>query len=225
VNRNRQKLQQQLGYSFSDQALLELALTHRSKGSRNNERLEFLGDSLLNFFITDELYARFGKTREGQLSRLRAQLVRGLTLAELANEMNVGPCLILGSGELKSGGQRRESILADAVEALIGAIYLDGGMEACRGRVLAWFEDRLAGLSPDAPVKDAKTRLQEYLQSRGAALPKYNTTEVSGQAHEQTFVIECRIALLDEPVSGSGRSRRLAEQEAAGRALAMLQQD
>lgn len=214
-----------LGYQFTDTALLEQALTHRSCGNHNNERLEFLGDSILNFVIAEALYHQFPKAKEGQLSRLRARLVKGVTLAEIAREMNLGDCLRLGSGELKSGGFNRASILADAVEAIIGAIYLDAGFAACQERVLAWYSARLAELCLSDTHKDAKTRLQEFLQSRKSSLPVYHLTKVEGEAHEQTFYIECEVAMLEQRTLGEGGSRRIAEQQAASQALAKLGQD
>ena len=164
-------LQRKLGYEFRDSSLLTLALTHRSFSGRNNERLEFLGDAVLNFVAGEALFHHFDQAREGQLSRLRARLVKGETLAILARDMDLGNYLRLGSGELKSGGFRRESILADATEAIIGAIYLDGGMDVARERVLAWLEQQFAGLTLVDTNKDSKTRLQEFLQSRGCDLP------------------------------------------------------
>ncbi|MWJ26752.1 ribonuclease III [Halomonas sediminis] len=212
-----------IGYTFSDDALLELAMTHRSFGGRNNERLEFLGDSIVNFVIAEALYQRFPQAREGQLSRLRARLVKGQTLAELAREMSFGECLRLGSGEMKSGGHRRESILADAVEAIIGAIYLDAGMDSVRERVLAWYAERLENISLQDTQKDPKTRLQEFLQSRQAGLPRYDVVLVKGEAHAQMFTVECYIDLLDEHTTGKGPSRRHAEQQAAEDALLHLE--
>jgi len=211
-----------LGHRFADSGLAELALTHRSCGARNNERLEFLGDSILNFVIADALFAKFPDAAEGQLSRLRARLVKGVTLAELAREMQLSEFLRLGAGELKSGGFNRKSILADALEALIGAIYLDAGMETCRGRILAWYRARLADLTLEDTQKDPKTRLQEYLQSRRADLPKYHLLKVEGEAHAQIFHIECEIVTLDTPTPGAGKSRRVAEQNAASAALKAL---
>lgn len=216
------ELAKKLDYTFTDESLIELALTHRSHGKRNNERLEFLGDSILNFVIAEALYARFPEAREGQLSRLRAQLVKGETLAELAREMKLGDYLRLGSGELKSGGFRRDSILADAVEAIIGAIYLDSDMETCRPYILRWYASRLEKTSLQDTQKDSKTRLQEFLQSRKAPLPDYELISVSGEAHKQTFEIRCHVTLLDQPSPGVGSSRRQAEQEAAKYALDAL---
>ncbi|SEI37750.1 ribonuclease-3 [Allopseudospirillum japonicum] len=225
MNKSTKSLSRALGYTFQQDALLELALTHRSYGGHNNERLEFLGDSIINFIIADDLYKRFPKAREGQLSRLRARLVKGVTLAELAREFNLGDYLRLGSGELKSGGYRRESILADAMEAIIGAIYLDAGMETCRERVLAWFKTRLQNLSLNDTQKDPKTRLQEFLQARQQALPRYEVVDVQGESHAQIFSVECYVELLPQPTRGSGSSRRVAEQDAAQAALKLLTQD
>ncbi|MDO6420543.1 ribonuclease III [Amphritea sp. 2_MG-2023] len=215
-------LAKKLGYQFKDESMIELALTHRSHGKRNNERLEFLGDSILNFVIAEALYRRFPEAKEGQLSRLRAQLVKGETLAELAREMKLGDYLRLGSGELKSGGYRRDSILADAVEAIIGAIYLDSNMDSCRPYILGWYQSRLEQTSLLDTKKDSKTRLQEFLQSRRAPLPDYELLSVSGEAHKQTFEIRCAVSLLDKPTEGKGSSRRQAEQNAAKTALDKL---
>ncbi|MEQ5801873.1 ribonuclease III [Halomonas sp. H10-9-1] len=212
-----------LGHDFSDDSLLELAMTHRSFGGRNNERLEFLGDSIVNFVIAEALFRRFPEAREGQLSRLRARLVKGQTLAELAREMSFGEHLRLGSGEMKSGGHRRESILADAVEAIIGAIYLDAGMETVRARILSWYATRLEEISLQDTQKDPKTRLQEFLQSRQVPLPRYEVVSVEGEAHAQTFTVECHVELLDDHTTGIGASRRHAEQQAAEMALKQLE--
>ncbi len=175
------ELARKLNYTFKDESLAELAVTHRSHGKRNNERLEFLGDSILNFVIAEALFKRFPEAKEGQLSRLRAQLVKGETLAEIAREMKLGDYLKLGSGELKSGGFRRDSILADAVEAIIGAIYLDSDMDVCRGYVLRWYKERLEQTNLQNTQKDSKTRLQEFLQSRRVALPEYELMSVEGR--------------------------------------------
>lgn len=215
------KLSQRLGYTFRDESLVLLALTHRSKGTHNNERLEFLGDSILNFVIADDLYRRFGLAKEGKLSRLRARVVKGQTLADVAREFDLGDFLLLGSGELKSGGHRRDSILADTVEALIGAIYLDTGLEAARERILDWFASRLDELSLEDPIKDPKTRLQEFQQGRHMSLPRYQVVAVDGPSNEQVFTVECRIPDLP-PVSADGSSRRAAEQLAAQKLLAEL---
>lgn len=218
------ELIRQLGYTFNDPELLQLALTHRSYGNRNNERLEFLGDSIVNFVIAEDLFKRFPQAREGQLSRLRARMVKGVTLAELAREFEVGQYLRLGSGELKSGGFRRESILADAMEAIIGAMYLDSSMDQVRARILSWFEARLNQLSLSDTQKDPKTRLQEFLQSRHQPLPRYDVISVEGEAHAQTFTVECVVDMLDFRPLGVGSSRRLAEQQSAEKALHALEQ-
>lgn len=219
LSSNLRTLSRQLGYQFENVELLEQALTHRSCGSRNNERLEFLGDSILNFTIAEALYEQFPKAKEGQLSRLRAGLVRGLTLAEISREKDVGEHLHLGSGELKSGGFNRDSILADALEAIIGAIYLDSGFDRCRERILHWYQSRLADLSLEDTHKDAKTRLQEFLQSRHYSLPVYHLMRVEGEAHEQVFHVECEVENLEKHTKGRGGSRRIAEQKAAEKAL------
>ena len=216
------RLQRKLGYQFKDACLLTLALTHRSYSGRNNERLEFLGDAVLNFVAGEALYHHFDQAREGQLSRLRARLVKGETLAVLARAMDLGDYLRLGSGELKSGGFRRESILADATEAIIGAIYLDAGMDVARERVLAWLEQEFASLTLVDTNKDSKTRLQEFLQSRGSDLPSYEVVDIQGEPHCRIFRVECAVQLLDYKTSGQGDSRRIAEQVAAAAALVAL---
>src|SRR5690606_11067812 len=213
-----------LGHEFRDRALAERALTHRSFSADHNERLEFLGDSLLNFIIGEALYERFPEAAEGDLSRMRARLVRGATLAEIARDFQLGDSLRLGSGELKSGGHRRESILADAMEALIGAIYLDAGLDACRDRVRGWFAARLAALVPGDLNKDAKTRLQEMLQARAQSLPVYRLLETTGAEHSQQFQIACEIAALTDALLGTGARLRAAAQAAAEMAIARLQQ-
>jgi ribonuclease-3 len=223
VSKSLSAFSRRIGHTFRDIALLELAMTHRSFGGQNNERLEFLGDSIVNFVIAEALYARFPQAREGQLSRLRARLVRGQTLAELAREMSFGECLRLGSGEMKSGGHRRDSILADAVEAVLGAIYLDAGMDVARARVLAWYAERLESIDLQDTQKDPKTRLQEFLQSRQSPLPRYEVVSVEGEAHDQTFTVECHVELLDSHTLGTGSSRRHAEQQAAELALLQLE--
>ena len=223
MSTSHQAFSRRIGHFFRDPSLLELALTHRSYGGDNNERLEFLGDSIVNFVIGEALFQRFPQAREGQLSRLRARLVKGQTLAELAREFSVGEQLRLGSGEMKSGGFRRDSILADAVEALIGAIYLDAGMDVAKARVLSWYGTRLESIDLQDTQKDPKTRLQEFLQSRQAALPRYEVTSVEGEAHAQTFTVECHVDMIDKHTIGIGTSRRHAEQEAAEKALSLLE--
>jgi len=212
-----------LGYRFSDQDLLEQALTHRSASGSNNERLEFLGDSILGFVIANELYERFPVASEGQLSRLRASLVKRDTLAKLARQFALGDYLNLGPGELRSGGQARASILADALEAILAAIYLDSGYAITREVILNLFEARLRVLDLDAQQKDPKTRLQELLQARKLALPNYEIVETSGTPHDQVFVVRCSIDELDLVEQGTGSSRRRAEQEAASRLLQELE--
>lgn len=212
-----------LNYTFTNGSLLTLALSHCSSGQDNNERLEFLGDSILGFIIADELYRRFPQGREGQLSRLRADLVQRSTLAGVARELDIGPALKLGTGEMKSGGAERESILSDALEAVISAIYLDAGLDVCRTIVLGWFAGRLDKLNLETQTKDAKTRLQEHLQSIKAELPDYEVMEVVGKDHQQTFAVLCHVSLLPKPVRGYGSTRREAEQEAASAVLSSLE--
>lgn len=216
-------LERRLGYTFDREDLLELALTHRSYKSSNNERLEFLGDAILSLVIAEQLYQQFPRAKEGQLSLLRALLVKGVTLAELGKEFGLGDHLNLGGGELKSGGFRRESILADAVESLIGAIYLDSNHEKCREVVLNWYQMRLENLSLEDTEKDPKTRLQEYLQSIKKPLPKYDVTQVYGEAHNQSFKVICYIESLSVSEQGEGTSRRYAEQKAAKKVLMQLE--
>jgi ribonuclease-3 len=217
------RLQQNLGYRFGDPKLLALALTHRSAGGRNNERLEFLGDSILNHIIAEALFSRFPNAREGELSRMRSALVRGDTLAKVARELGLGDSLILGSGERKSGGHRRSSILADALEAVIGAILLDAGVKQCRERVLTWFSPRLDALADTRVEKDPKTRLQEYLQARQWPLPVYQLVDVQGEAHDQLFRVACCLEQPRVAAEGSGSSRRRAEQAAADEAFRRLE--
>lgn len=220
-NLKYQRLEERLGYKFDNHRQLQLALTHRSHGATNNERLEFLGDSILNFIIGEALFNRFPEAREGQLSRLRSQLVKGETLAELAREFDMGDCLILGEGELKSGGRTRDSILADSVEAIIGAIHTERGLEICRERVLTWFASRLDSLGVNTSAKDAKSRLQEYLQAQRQPLPEYVVIKIGGEGHAQVFTIECRVAIAKKPTQASASSRREAEKQSA---LLMLRQ-
>lgn len=211
-----------LGHSFSDPELLQRALTHRSAGAANNERLEFLGDSLLNSIIAIELFRRRPQAPEGELSRLRAALVRGETLAGIARELEMSPALVMGEGERKSGGERRESILADAVEALVGAVFLDSDFETTRSLVLRLFAARLEDLPSADELKDPKTRLQEFLQSRRHAPPAYEVVDVSGADHAQQFTVVCRIDALDCEQRATATSRRKAEQRAARACLDSL---
>jgi len=219
------RLARWLGHEFADPALLQAALTHRSAGTPNNERLEFLGDAILNFVIAAALYERRPQAAEGDLSRLRANLVRERTLAEIAAEIDLGSYLRMGPGELQSGGFRRVSILADALEALFGAVYLDGGFEPARDLVASLYEARLSSLPDADALKDAKTRLQEWLQARGRRLPTYEVIEVSGEAHNQRFVARCALADSDRATEGEGRSRRRAEQDAAKAMLESVADD
>ena len=224
-NLKYQRLEERLGYQFDNQRQLQLALTHRSHGATNNERLEFLGDSILNFIIGEVRFSRFPEAREGQLSRLRSQLVKGETLAELAREFDMGDCLILGEGELKSGGRTRDSILADSVEAIIGAIYGERGLDICRERVLNWFASRIDAISIDTSAKDAKSRLQEYLQAQRQPLPEYVVINVGGEGHAQVFTIECRVAIAKKPTQAVASSRREAEKQSAVLMLKQLKID
>jgi len=216
------ELSRKLKLDFSDKDLLQTALTHRSMGADNNERLEFLGDSVLGYVIAEALYQRFPEADEGVLSRLRAGLVNGESLASRAREIGLGDYLILGSGELKSGGFRRASILSDALEAIIGAISKDQGFEAARQWVLDLFANQLEGLSSTKGLKDPKTVLQELMQAKGLDVPEYILKSQKGLPHEQCFTVECRIRLLKEPTVGAGGSRKKAEQQAAEKALANL---
>lgn len=215
-------LLKKLAYQFKDLKLLELALTHRSVGSANNERLEFLGDAVLNFVIGRELFSRFPQAREGELSRLRASLVKGERLAEIGKELELGDLLNLGPGELKSGGFRRSSILADAVEAIIGAVEQDGGFEAACALVYHLYRGRLDKIDLKHQQKDPKTQLQEYLQARAENLPRYEVVNVEGADHNQQFTVECHVDMLNKPVIGNGGSRRKAEQQAAQLTLEQL---
>ncbi len=212
---HRQRLMARIGYDFIREDLLTQALTHRSRSATNNERLEFLGDAALGFIIGEALYSKYTELDEGQLTRLRASLVKGETLAEVARELEIGDHLRLGPGELKSGGYRRDTILADALEAIIGAIYLDAGMTACKNSVLSWFAKRLESAQSAATRKDPKTALQELMQGQGLPLPNYTVESIKGEPHAQQFRIRCEVELLPEPVFGEGRSRKLAEKEAA----------
>ncbi len=220
---NRQKLLKLLGYSFDDEAYLTQALTHRSVGKRNYERLEFLGDSILNFVVAAYLYDKFPQGSEGELSRLRASLVKEDTLAKVAKRLQLGDYLLLGGGELKSGGFRRSSILADALEAIIGAVYLDSGVEPARKMILSLFEPELESASPRKNLKDSKTKLQEFLQKRKLSLPVYEVVAVVGDPHDQEFTVECSIEEMAQKTTGKGSSRRKAEQESAKQMLNILE--
>ena len=217
------RLVRSLGYRFNEPGLLRQALTHRSYGTPHNERLEFLGDSVLNCSIARALYDQFPDLPEGTLSRLRANLVRQESLADIAVELKLGDSLLLGDGELKSGGFRRPSIVADALESIFGAIFLDGGFEAVRGVVLQLFKSRLQVIDPNVTGKDAKTQLQEWLQGHHFPLPDYQLTGTEGEAHDQEFVVVCDLPTLKLSTEGRGKSRRAAEQEAARVALTRVE--
>lgn len=212
---NLRRIEQKLNYKFKTISLLKQALTHRSANAMNNERFEFLGDSLLSTVIANALFHQFPQNSEGQLSRLRASLVKGEMLSMIAQEIGLGDFLILGQGELKSGGFRRASILADALEAIFAAIYLDSDFTQCQTVILSLYEHRLKDDRLNDNAKDAKTQLQEYLQSKKITLPHYRLTKVDGDTHEQTFYITCKVAGLNLITEGVGGTRRKAEQDAA----------
>jgi ribonuclease III len=212
----------QLHYRFNDSALLEQALTHRSASKKNNERLEFLGDSFLNFVVGSELYGLRPDASEGDLSRLRATLVRRSTLAAIGQELGISSQVIVGPGEIRTGGAARSSVLANALEALIGAVLIDGGMQAAQQVTVRLMRTRLASLPEAAALKDSKTKLQEWLQGRGLELPVYRVDTIHGRAHEQTFTVVCEVKQRGLQIAGGGPSRRRAEQEAAAAMLAAL---
>lgn len=216
-------LAKRLKHQFNDASLLSQALTHRSYSGKNNERLEFLGDGALNFIIANQLYQRFPALDEGDLSRLRAQLVKEATICEIALSLGLGEALKLGEGELKSAGWRRPSILADALEAIIGATYLDGGFSAAEALVLDLYTEKLDTIDPKVIDKDPKSLLQEFLQSKKIAVPEYAVVQTSGEAHAQQFIVECFIQKLDIRTVGQGTSRRIAEQQAAQLAITALE--
>ncbi|MGL4767545.1 MAG: ribonuclease III [Formosimonas sp.] len=215
-------LQNQLGHTFQNPALLRQALTHRSFSATHYERLEFLGDGVLNFTVAHILYEQFAQQKEGDLSRIRAHLVRQETLVEIAQQLKITQCLFLGEGERKSGGATRPSILADVVEAIFGAIFCDAGFDAASAVIQKLYAPIVKNLDPNQAGKDAKTQLQERLQAAKIAVPKYEISQVSGAAHEQLFTVTCRIESLNISTTGSGATRRLAEQEAALLAAAQL---
>jgi ribonuclease-3 len=225
VRQDPERLSRRLGHAFADPQLLDDALTHRSAQARHNERLEFLGDAVLGFLVAEALWRRFPQATEGELSRLRAQLVNREALAQVAQDLEIGQYLRLGTGELRSGGHARESILADAVEAVLAALYLDGGLEVVRRVVDRLLGERLAALSPETQRKDAKTRLQEYLQARRLRLPTYEVIEATGEDHAQTFVVRCAVEALGQSTTAAGPTRRKAEQFAAERLLETLDHD
>lgn len=216
-------LQTRISYSFAQPELLQQALTHRSFSASNNERLEFLGDSVLNFIIAHQLFNLFPHLPEGDLSRLRAKLVKEASLAEIATDLHLGGALKLGEGELKSAGWRRPSILADALEAIVGAVYLDGGFDAAQKVVALLYREKLSTIDPKSIDKDAKSQLQEYLQSKKMELPEYQVVSIEGEAHAQTFTVQCFIKKLKLTTTGVGTSRRVAEQQAAKLAMDNIQ--
>jgi ribonuclease-3 len=219
------ELSQKLNYQFDDTQLLKLALTHRSYTELNNERLEFLGDAIVNFIIAEVLFNKFPTSQEGELSRWRATLINRETLAELARGFDLGSYLYLGPGELKSGGNQRESILSCAMEAIIGAIYLDTGFDAVRACIIKWYEPLLQSLASAASHKDPKTILQEFLQSLRKPLPIYAVDSVEGEAHQQIFVVSCQISGVSKKALGKGTSRRRAEQDAAEQMLGIIKNE
>jgi len=219
---NLPRLEKVLNYQFQTAELLQEAVTHRSAGAKNNERLEFLGDSILNFVIAADLYIRYADSAEGDLSRLRASLVNKEGLYLVSQDLKLGDYLILGSGELKSGGYRRNSILADTVEAIIGAVYMDSDLERCRVLILQLYKKQLENIPDVDLLKDPKTRLQELLQSRKFSLPEYNVVEVVGKAHNQKFTVNCVISKLELKSEGTASSRRKAEQLAADKIISLV---
>jgi len=223
ITTKQKALCKRLNVSFKDTKLLQQALTHRSAASLNNERLEYLGDAILSFVIAEDLFKRFPQVKEGKLSRLRASLVKGVTLAEIGRELNLSEVLILGPGELKSGGYRRESILADTVEALFGGLYLDSGLEVVKSLILRLFDERLQAIDVNETVKDAKTRLQELLQSRQHPLPIYSVKEIKSASNQPQFEASCQVKLLNKAVVAQGASHRKAEQKSAEHVLTLLE--
>jgi ribonuclease-3 len=212
-----------LGHRFADPALLATALTHRSAGRANNERFEFLGDAVLGLLVAEALHARFPRASEGDLTRMRAALVREETLADIARQLKLGEAMHLGPGEMRSGGHRRESILADAFEAVVAAVYLDGGLAAARAAILPLLEARIEALGERGLAKDPKTRLQELLQGRGLSLPAYALVETAGDEHRKTFFVRCAVDPMGLSAVGEGGSRRAAEAHAATLVLAQLE--
>jgi ribonuclease-3 len=223
VNADPRRLAQALGHRFAREELLIQALTHRSVGASNNERLEFLGDALIGFIIAEALWERFPKADEGTLSRMRASLVKRESLARLARDLKLGDALRLGAGELRTGGHARDSILADALEAVLGAVYLDAGFERTRTVVLELFAARLEQTDAERAGKDPKTRLQEWLQSYKRPLPEYLVLSIDGDQHDQTFIVSCQLQDADVTTRGTGTSRRRAEQAAAESMLERIQ--
>lgn len=219
IEQSLKALSKVLGYTFRDPELLRLALTHRSMGAKNNERLEFLGDSLVNLIIAEAGFRLHARANEGMLSRLRSSLVSGDALASVGLEFGLGDYIYLGQGELKSGGHKRASIIACTVEAVIGAIYLDSDFDTCKKTVLTWFDSRLNNITLDHEHKDPKTQLQEYCQGRKLPLPVYTLIKTEGQAHDQTFTVQCEVAALTLKIKASASTRRKAEKIAAQQLL------
>ena len=222
---NIAQLQRRLGYAFDDPALLMLALSHRSFAGTNNERMEFLGDAILGQVVTDYLYQQFPEAREGELSRMRSHIVRGESLAEVAKKLELGSDILLGPGEMKSGGHRRDSILGDTVEALLGAVYLDQGIDAAKDRIYDWFKSLFDSALEVQPLKDSKTTLQEWLQQRGKALPDYKLVETGGEAHSRLFTVSCKIEVVGQEMTATASSRRRAEQMVAEQLLNELEKN
>ena len=219
INTDYQTLCQKLGYQFNDEALLVQSLTHKSTRQKNNERLEFLGDAVLGLVIADQLWKQFPQAREGQLSKLRSNLVRGSALAEISMQFQLSDYLIMGPAEYKSGSHHRESILEDTIEAIVGAIHCDGGLSAAQQCILSWFETVLSQCSLTEELNDAKTRLQEYLQKQGYDLPQYQTLNIDGAEHQQLFTVGCTVVELNLFEQAQGTSRKRAEQAAAEKIL------
>jgi len=222
---NITQLQRRLGYVFNDPTLLSLALSHRSFASANNERMEFLGDAILGLVVTDYLYQQFPDAREGELSRMRSHIVRGESLAEVAKQLELGSDILLGPGEMKSGGHRRDSILGDTVEALLGAVYLDKGIDASRDRIFDWFKSLFDSALEVKPLKDSKTTLQEWLQQRGKSLPDYKLVDTGGEAHSRLFTVSCKIDAVGQEMTAIATSRRRAEQMVAEQLLTELEKN
>ena len=222
---NITQLQRRLGYVFNDPTLLSLALSHRSFASANNERMEFLGDAILGLVVTDYLYQQFPDAREGELSRMRSHIVRGESLAEVAKQLELGTDILLGPGEMKSGGHRRDSILGDTVEALLGAVYLDKGIDAARDRIYDWFKSLFDSALEIKPLKDSKTTLQEWLQQRGKSLPDYKLVDTGGEAHSRLFTVSCKIDAVGQEMTAIATSRRRAEQMVAEQLLTELEKN
>lgn len=216
------KLQKIINYKFNKIKLLDLALTHRSANKNHNERLEFLGDSILNFIITLSLYNKFPKINEGNMSRIRSKLVKENTLAQIARKFKIGEYLNLGNGEIKNKGFQKESILANTMEAIIGSIFLDSDYEITKKTILNWYQKRLNNILPEDKQKDPKTKLQEYLQSHKLSLPKYFIFKISGKSHNRKFSIHCKISCIEKLIQGNGSSKKKAEQSAALKALKIL---